>query len=69
MADDAGMHIKRDHPQTDVTIADIARQELALTAMAFFAPVVGAVYVMRGLFRDSERETKAPPPERERDAA
>lgn len=75
MADDADMRIKRD-PSTE-SFTTVAREEFNLSAKAFFAPLVGAVWVMRELFHSDE--TPRPPlthhgrrqteKERERDAA
>lgn len=61
MADDAEMSIEphnKEHPRED-RFVDVAREEFVVTANAFFAPIVGAVHVVRGLLRDPRR------PERE----
>ena len=65
MADDA--HLTDRHQATDgeTRFSDMAREELSVTARAFFAPVVGAVHVVRALL--SERHGDEP--HRERDAA
>jgi hypothetical protein len=76
MADDAHMPIKSDHRRRDGGFADIAREELSVTARAFFAPVVGAVHIVRGLLSDKhddpgpvEPEPVAPEPPKKRRAA
>jgi hypothetical protein len=38
----------------DQRLVDIAREELVFTASAFFAPVVGAVYVVSKLLKDKD---------------
>jgi len=62
MADDGSMNI-RPNPEPDTeSLADVARHELALTARAFFAPVVGTYTVMRGLLLHEYGETKRDEP-------
>lgn len=73
-ADDAGMRANRDRSDSEPSLSDLAREEFGLTARAFFAPVIGAVQVMRFLFSGAVASgAGAPPPrqhpERERDAA
>jgi hypothetical protein len=76
MADDAGMHRRDTPPAGHQSFADMAKEELGLTARAFFAPVFGAMHVMRVLLSaDVAPNHAAPPPKptpdrhHERDAA
>lgn len=68
MADDAHMPIKSGDRRRgdDGRFADVAREELSVTARAFFAPVVGTVNVVRGLLSDKHPE---PPPPRKKPRA
>jgi hypothetical protein len=79
MADDADMRIKRDPSAVDESFGKIAKEEFALSAKAFFAPIVGAMWVMREIL-SSDDVGSAPAPaaprsrrpaakEHERDAA
>jgi hypothetical protein len=60
MADDAPMSTKRD--DKNATFGEVAREELSVTARAFFAPVVGAVHVVRALLHETASAPKDKPP-------
>jgi len=67
MADDAHITVKpRDHSGG---FADIAREELSVTARAFFAPVVGAIHVVRGLLSDIHQSEPVKPEPPKKDIA
>ena len=57
MADDAPMT----KPSENGKFAAVARTELAVTALAFFAPVVGAVNVVRSLLAEASAPTPPGP--------
>jgi hypothetical protein len=65
----ASDHVTTKNGDTD-KFTDMARQELAVTAKAFFAPVFGAVTVVRGLLAEPAAMKRADhPPTPKKDAA
>jgi hypothetical protein len=66
MADDAPIIVKH---RDNGGFADIAREELSVTARAFFAPVVGAVHVVRGLLSEKHQPEPVVPVPPKKDAA
>jgi hypothetical protein len=67
MADDAHITIK--HRDNGGGFGDIAREELSVTARAFFAPVVGTMNIVRGLLSEKHHSEPAEPAPPKKDAA
>ena len=66
MADDAPMSVKHHYRETteDIPLALVAREELSMTARAFFAPLVGTFHIIRSLL--SEDVERPEPPKKPR---
>jgi hypothetical protein len=60
MSNGAEMTSKRKAVLPEASFSEIAKQEFALSAMAFFAPIVGTVNVMRSLLKGTGEIPPAP---------